>query len=163
MLGGGVPQGGQTLLELALVQGKAAGQRGAAVLAHGGQQGIGVGRTAVGIAATQGLGITGLLNVTARAGGQQPDSRVIPMHGTRQRKQQLFGDVMPFYVGQLVGQHVVCAIVGVRSTGCSVPATMGLRTSGVATMRGHSPCGKALRQPVSTGCAVRRTRMRQTA
>ena len=103
VLGGGVPQGGQTLLELALAQGKAAGQRGAAVLAHGGQQGVGVGRAAVGIAATQGLGVTGLLNVAARAGGQQPDSRVIPMHGTRQRKQQLFNDVMPFYVGQLVG------------------------------------------------------------
>ena len=53
--------------------------------------------------------------------------------------------------------------VGVRSTGCSVPATMGLRTSGVATMRGHAPCGRALRQLGSTGCAVRRTRMRQTA
>ncbi len=35
---------GQTLFELAFVQGKAAGQRGAAVLAHGGQQGVGVGR-----------------------------------------------------------------------------------------------------------------------
>ena len=146
VLGGGVPQGSQTLLELALVQGKAAGQRGAAVLAHGGQQGVGVGRTVSGIAATQGLGVTGLLNVAARAGGQQPDSRVIPMHGTRQRKQQLFADVMPFYVGQLVGQHVVCAI-GSRARGGQKYGMQRARHHGAAYQRrGDHARARPLRQ-----------------
>ena len=112
MLGGGVPQGGQTLLELAFAQGKAACQRGAAVLAHSGHQGIGVGRTVSSVAAVQGLGVAGFLDITARAGGQHPDSRVVPVQDAHQCEQQLFSNIMPLYVGQLVGQHTVCALRG---------------------------------------------------
>ena len=112
MLGCSVPQGGQALLELALAQGKAACQRRAAVPAHSGHQGIGVGRAVGGIAAVQRLGIAGLLNIACRAGREQPDSRIVPVQDAHQCEQQLFRDVMSFYVGQFMGQHTFRTLEG---------------------------------------------------
>lgn len=68
------------------------------------------------------------------------------MHGTRQRKQQLFGDVMPFYVGQLVGQHVVCAL-GSRARGGQKYGMQRARHHGAAYQRrGDHARARPLRQ-----------------
>ena len=60
----------------------------------------------------QGLGVAGFLDITARAGGQHPDSRIVPVQDAHQREQQLFRDVMSFYVGQFMGQHTFRTLEG---------------------------------------------------
>lgn len=60
----------------------------------------------------QGLGVAGFLDITARAGGQHPDSRIVPVQDAHQREQQLFRDVMSFYVSQFMGQHTFRTLEG---------------------------------------------------
>ena len=142
---------------------------GPRLLAHGGHQGIGVGRTVSSVAAVQGLGVAGFLDITARAGGQHPDSRVVPVQDAHQREQQLFRDVMSFYVGQFMGQHTVRTLEELSPAGIEQDGMQRPRHHGAAHQRrglticGHWPCGRASRQLLATGCALRPTRIRQTA
>ena len=71
------------------------------------------------------------------------------MHDAGQREQQLFGDVMPFYVGQLMGQHIVCAR-GSRARGGQKHGMQRARHHGAA----HQRCGDHARaRPLRQGAA----------